>query len=223
MSTNVEKLNADLTQRVVIDTLTLQWIASPHSGVWRRMLERAAAEAGRTTSIVRYDAGAQFSRHAHPMGEEIFVLDGTFADEHGEYPAGTFILNPPGSVHTPHSPTGCTLFAKLCQYGGAGRIRAVIETRRMPWERCGVEGIAMRILYSDVDHPEYITMLKWAAGTRDRYHQHPAGEELFILAGCLADEHGVYPQGTWIRNPCGSAHAPYSSDGCIMLLKSGGF
>ncbi|MGH8014358.1 MAG: cupin domain-containing protein [Candidatus Binataceae bacterium] len=216
-------LNTDFTRRIVIDTHTLEWIASPHSGVWRRMLERKAAEAGRATSIVRYEAGAEFPRHEHPQGEEFFVLDGTFTDEHGEYSAGSFILNPPGSMHTPRSSSGCTLFVKLCQYGGEGRIRRVIETRRMPWERCGVAGIARRILYSDLDHPEYIAMLKWEAGTRDSYHEHPAGEELFILAGSLADEHGYYRQGTWIRNPRGSAHAPYSPDGCILLLKSGGF
>jgi anti-sigma factor ChrR (cupin superfamily) len=219
----VEKLNADLSERVVIDTHALEWVASPSPGVWRRMLEREAAESGRTTSIVRYDAGASFPPHSHPMGEEVFVLDGTFSDEHGNYPVGTYILNPPGSSHRPFSKNGCALFVKLCQYAGEGRVRSVIDTRRMPWERRGMSGIAMRIIYADLEHPEYIAMLKWDPGVHDQYHEHPTGEELLVLSGTLADEHGTYPAGSWIRNPPGSAHQPYSPHGCILLVRSGGF
>jgi anti-sigma factor ChrR (cupin superfamily) len=41
------------------------------------------------------------------------VLEGTFADEHGVYPAGTYLRNPPGSRHHPYSPDGCVIFVKL--------------------------------------------------------------------------------------------------------------
>ncbi|TMP76706.1 cupin, partial [Pseudoalteromonas ruthenica] len=64
------------------------------------------AEFGHATSIVRYAPGAVFSEHSHPLGEEILVLDGIFSDEQGDYPAGSYIRNPPGSKHTPFSDTG---------------------------------------------------------------------------------------------------------------------
>ena len=60
----------------------------------RKLLEREEAERGRATSIVRYAAGAAFNTHEHPLGEEIFVLEGVFSDENGDYPAGTYIRNP---------------------------------------------------------------------------------------------------------------------------------
>jgi anti-sigma factor ChrR (cupin superfamily) len=78
------QLNTDLHQRVVIDSHAVAWQPSPLPGVERRPLERLAAESGRTTSIVRYAAGSSFKAHLHPLGEEILVLDGVFADEHGQ-------------------------------------------------------------------------------------------------------------------------------------------
>ncbi len=106
-------IHPDHSQRALVDPATLAWIDSPLPGVSRRMLERNGVEQARATSIVRYAAGAGFDAHTHPQGEEILVLEGTFADEFGTYPAGTYLKNPPGSGHRPFSETGCTLFVKL--------------------------------------------------------------------------------------------------------------
>ena len=70
------------------------------------------AESGRATTIVRYAPDSHFSSHAHPGGEEIFVPNGVFEDEHGRYPKGTWIRNPAGSVHTPFSTEGGTIYVK---------------------------------------------------------------------------------------------------------------
>ncbi len=51
----------------------------------------------------------------HGGGEEFLVLDGTFVDEHGAYPAGTYVRNPVGSAHAPSAPDGCTILVKLWQ------------------------------------------------------------------------------------------------------------
>jgi len=84
------------------------------------MLSRDDAT-GVATSIVRYSPGASYPAHSHPGGEEILVLEGTFADEHGRYPAGTYLRNPPGSTHHPYSPDGRVLFVKLGHLGHAAR------------------------------------------------------------------------------------------------------
>jgi anti-sigma factor ChrR (cupin superfamily) len=218
----VAMLHTDLSRRVVVDTDSAPWVPSPEPGVWRRMLERAGAESGRATSIVRYEPGARFHFHRHPMGEEFYVLDGVFSDEHGDYRAGCYVLNPPDSGHAPHTRDGCVLFVKLCQYAGAGRTRMVVETARMEWQPSGTAGIWMKKIYADRDHPERIALLKLQKGARYRPHQHPGGEEILVLDGVLADEAGRYPRGTWVRNPPGSVHEPYSPEGCVMLLKAGG-
>jgi anti-sigma factor ChrR (cupin superfamily) len=106
------KIRADVNETIALQTHDLAWEPSPAAGVERRMLVRDEA-LGQATSIVRYAPGASFPTHTHPGGEEIFVLEGTFADEHGIYPAGTYLRNPPGSRHHPYSPDGCVLFVKL--------------------------------------------------------------------------------------------------------------
>ncbi|NMU53125.1 cupin domain-containing protein, partial [Vibrio parahaemolyticus] len=100
-------LNMDFSKRIVIDTAQQEWIASPSKGVWRKPLEREAKESGHTTSVVKYEPNSHFSTHPHPHGEEILVLEGVFSDEHGDYPAGTYLRNPPGSQHAPYSKEGC--------------------------------------------------------------------------------------------------------------------
>ena len=106
-------INADYSERVVINHHDLPWIPSPESGVERRMLERQGDEVAKATSIVRYKPRSKFPTLQHDLGEEIFVLDGAFSDETGDYLAGTYIMNPPGSSHAPFSESGCTLFVKL--------------------------------------------------------------------------------------------------------------
>ena len=109
-------LNMNFDQKVVVNTNLQEWIRSPSPGVWRKPLAREDAESGHTTSIVRFDSGSYFSRHEHPLGEEILVLEGTFSDEHGDYGPGTYFRNPPGSGHSPFSKDGCMLFVKLEQF-----------------------------------------------------------------------------------------------------------
>ncbi len=82
------------------------------AGVERRLLDRRGAELARATSIVRYAPGSRFERHSHGGGEEILVLEGIFQDDHGTYPAGSWLGNPPGSIHRPWSEPGCTIWVK---------------------------------------------------------------------------------------------------------------
>src|ERR1700745_2169833 len=110
-----ERINADFSERVVIATGDLPWIPSPQAGVERRMLDRIGGEVARATSLVRYAAASSFPAHEHALGEEFLVLSGVFSDEHGDYPAGTYVRNPPHSWHTPRTAPGCTIFVKLRQ------------------------------------------------------------------------------------------------------------
>ena len=80
------------------------------------MLDRIGAEVARATSIVRYAPASRFPAHVHGGGEEFLVLDGVFQDEHGDFPAGAYIRNPPQSRHTPRSAPGCIIFVKLWQF-----------------------------------------------------------------------------------------------------------
>jgi anti-sigma factor ChrR (cupin superfamily) len=215
-------INPDLAKRVVVDTTRMSWEPSPSGTVWRKPLYRRGGEHGPVTSIVRYTPGGSFPLHAHPEGEEILVLDGVLADEHGEYPSGSFLLNPEGTKHAPRSEEGCILFVRLRQYGGPGRSRLFRRTARMEWMPGMVSGLRVKPLYAEPGFPENVALVQWAPGTRFHRHTHPGGEEILVLDGELRDEHGVYPQGTWLRNPHLSQHTPFSNTGCLIYVRVGG-
>src|SRR6516165_7170873 len=62
-----------------------------------RPVHRIGDEVARATSVVRYAPKSRFSAHIHGGGEEFLVLDGVFQDEHGDFPVGSYIRNPPTS------------------------------------------------------------------------------------------------------------------------------
>lgn len=137
------QLNADFSQRAVVHAATLEWTPSPIAGVERRMLDRIGGEVARATTIVRYAPQSHFSRHTHEGGEEFFVLEGVFQDEHGDYPAGSYVRNPPTSAHTPGSEPGCTILVKLWQFDAADCTQLRIDTTKRAYQhdpsRAGVE------------------------------------------------------------------------------------
>ena len=211
-------LNMNFAERVVIDTQSMPWIASPAQGVWRKPLEREEAESGHTTSIVRYEAGSQFKTHPHPMGEEIFVLEGVFSDENGDYPAGTYLRNPPGSNHAPFSDKGCVILVKLNQFDARDGATVRVNTNAQQW-LAGIGGLEVMPLH-DFEH-EHVALVKWPAGERFQPHKHFGGEEILVLSGKFSDEHGQYPQGCWIRSPHMSEHFPYVEQETVILVKTG--
>lgn len=127
------QIHSDFSQRVVIQPEQYEFVDSPLAGVSRVMLERAGTEVARATSIVRYQPGSGYSAHTHTGGEEILVLDGVFSDEHGDYPAGTYLRNPPGTSHQPFSVAGCTLLVKLWQFAEDDNTQQVINTQHAQW------------------------------------------------------------------------------------------
>lgn len=215
-------INSDLSQHVVIDTHAMDWQASPSGTVWRKPLYREGGEYGPVTSIVKYEAGGKFRTHTHPQGEEIFVLEGEFCDEHGRYPQGTYLLNPDGTSHAPFSDQGCTLFVRLRQYDGEDRIQTQIQTNKSEWRPGLINGLSVLPLYSQTNYPESMALVRWQPDTYFQQHTHPGGEEILVLEGTFEDEHGSYPEGTWIRGPHMSAHKPYSKQGCLIYVRVGG-
>lgn len=213
------QLHADLTQRAVVASDQLPWRDSPVPGITRRLLERDGGEVARATSVVRYAAGAQFTQHNHPLGEEILVLDGDFGDETGHYGPGTYIKNPAGSAHAPYSKSGCTLFVKLHHLDPDDQQSVVVQTSKAEWFPGLVPGL--QVLLLSAFQTQHTALVRWAPGTYFNSHRHFGGEEIYVLDGVFEDEWGRYPSGSWIRSPHLSAHQPFSVEGCTILVKTG--
>lgn len=211
-------IHSDYSKRVVLNHHDLPWISSPSAGVERRMLDRQGDESAKATSIVRYEAGAKFPSHVHELGEEIFVLEGVLSDETGSYPAGTYLMNPPGSSHTLFSEHGCTLFVKLRHLGTEQLEREIVDTRSTPWFQGMVPGLTVMPLMRQGTGS---TLVRWAPQTYFNPHKHYGGEEIFVVEGVFEDEHGRYPAGSWIRSPHLSLHQPFSKEGCTIFVKTG--
>jgi anti-sigma factor ChrR (cupin superfamily) len=174
------------------------------------------------TSVVRYEPDSSFPAHDHPEGEEILVLDGVFSDEHGDWPAGTYLLNPEGFRHQPFSKPGCVLLVKLRQFPGLDREHHVIDTLAMDWQPGPAEGIACKPLYAQAGYSDSTRLERWDAGTSPGRIEYPDGAEFYVLAGDWADDQGVYAAGTWLRFPVGATHRPHSDAGCTLYAKRGG-
>jgi anti-sigma factor ChrR (cupin superfamily) len=213
------KIRADFSQKAVVRPGDTEWVASPQKGVDRLMLDRIGEEIARATSLVRFQPGSFFPHHEHGGGEEVFVVDGIFEDEYGRYPAGTYIRDPIGTSHQPFTKEGCTLYVKLRQFSPQDIIRVVIETGPNSWMRSGTAGFAIQPLHEFEGESTYLARL--APGLHLATNQHPGGEEILVLDGTFCDEYGEYPAGTWVRDPAGSTHTPFTKTGCSLLIKAG--
>lgn len=215
------RLNADFEQRVVVRPEDYRWVDSPVAGIERMMLDRIGDEVARATSLVRYAPNSDFPSHCHGGGEEIFVLEGEFADEHGAYPAGYYLRNPIGTEHTPRvGPAGALIFVKLHQFAADDTDQKAIDTSTQEWHPGLVEGLTVMPLHSHGS--EQVALVKWAPDTRFNAHTHFGGEEILVLEGVFHDEHGSYPLGSWLRSPHLSQHQPFTrSEGALILVKTG--
>ncbi len=212
-------LNSDFSQRVVIRPDDYDWVDSPANGVKRMMLDRIGDEVARATTIVKFAPGSRFDAHTHGGGEEFLVLDGVFSDETGDFPKGSYVRNPIGTSHAPHTEDGCTILVKLHQFDPADTAQFAIDTANADFRPGLVPGLSVLPLHSGPE--ENVALVRWAPGTQFTPHSHWGGEEIFVLDGTFADEHGTYPAGTWMRSPHLSQHKPYSEDGCLIYVKTG--
>jgi quercetin dioxygenase-like cupin family protein len=144
-------IRADLSQPALVLPEEWTWVPSPQAGVERVMLDRVGDEVAVATSFVRYAPDSRFPGHSHALGEEFIVLEGEFGDEHGRYPPGTYVRNPPGSQHVPFSEPGCLIWVKLRQFQTDDLVQSVATLTesapatgqsRRELHRCGTETVA---------------------------------------------------------------------------------
>jgi anti-sigma factor ChrR (cupin superfamily) len=212
------ELNANFENRAAVHSAQEPWVASPMLGVDRRMLDRIGDEVARATTIVRYAPGSSFSAHTHTGGEEFLVLDGVFQDEHGDFPVGTYVRNPPTSAHTPSSAQGATIFVKLWQFDMEDRQPITIDTTAqtpLPVR----DGVAQIPLFEDTQ--ERVRIEVWDANVSVSEADHN-GFEALVIEGRFTEGGEFFTTGSWLRLP---PNAPLSAvagaEGVRLWVKSG--
>lgn len=214
------EINADFSRRVAVHAASIPWKASPMAGVDRRMLDRLGDEVARATSIVRYAPGSHFSPHVHDGGEEFLVLEGVFQDEHGDFPTGSYIRNPPTSSHTPGSDPGCVILVKLWQFDLEDRTPVRLQTATMePVADPDRPGVSVIPLFED--NREVVRIENWAPSARVPLGD-AGGAEIFVLDGGFEEAGERFAEQSWLRLPEGMESAARAGpDGAKVWVKTG--
>lgn len=207
-------INADFTKRAVVHAADIPWVPSPMPGVERRMLDRIGDEVARATSIVRYAPGSAFSAHTHDGGEEFLVLEGVFQDEHGDFPVGTYVRNPPTTRHTPSAAEGAVILVKLWQMDPDDRSAVTIDVAAAIRD-----GATHVLLHEDVR--EQVRIAVWEPGQSVEIAEHD-GLEVFVMDGSFDEGGEVFARQSWLRLPVGEVfHGRAGPEGAQVWIKSG--
>lgn len=211
------ELNADFAVRTLVQSEQIDWVSSPVPGVERRMLDRIGGEVARATTIVRFAADSKFSEHTHTGGEEYIVLDGVFQDQYGDFPAGTYVRNPPTTSHAPSSDLGCTVFVKLWQFDMDDRS----QFRKNMAEELGapIDGVATAQLHRD--DREVVTYHHLDAGA-SMTNGDAGGIEMLVIGGSVTENGAELGKGAWLRLPDGeNLTVVAGQDGAKLWIKTG--
>ena len=212
------RVNADFERRTLVRFDDTDWVASPVPGVERKMLDRIGEEVARATTIVRFAPGSAFSPHTHDGGEEYLVLEGTFQDEDGDFPVGSYVRNPPTSSHTPAAQDGATILVKLHQFDLQDRTQVQINTNTSDWSST-VPGVDTIQLHKD--EREEVTIERWAPGTSQMLDA-SGGLEIFVIDGELNESDDALSRWDWLRLPVGASFQAIAGEaGARVWIKTG--
>lgn len=216
-------VNADRTRPALEHGRRLPWLPSPEQGIERRLLERVGGEVALATSIVRYQADSRFPEHVHELGEEFFVLSGTFCDEHGSYPTGTYVRNPPGSRHAPFSDSGCVIFVKLRQMHPDDGQFVRRSFQGLDWVAQGNAGHHRATLFAG--NRVTVSLERLNPGATRPATTIRGGEEIFVIEGRFAPVEAapelVLDEWSWFRRPGTRGTALTSLEGALVWCKRG--
>jgi anti-sigma factor ChrR (cupin superfamily) len=184
-----------------------------------QVLETHPVQAGAQTMVVRHPAGSAFRLLADGCDTEVLVLRGSVRDGGTRHEKGTYLRLPAGSGPQLATDDGCCLFVKQCPATERAD-RVVVATEREAWHPGLVPGLSVMSLHSGMS--AHTALVRWQPHTRFHAHRHFGGEEILVLSGVFRDEHGSYPEGTWLRSPHQSQHQPFvGAEGTTILVKVG--
>lgn len=131
---------------------------------------------------------------------------------------GTRVDNDPATTEGRETPEPTT--GDLMKINADLTKRAVEHSEELPWSWSPDRSVQRRMLDRDGGEVARATsIVRYPAGSRFPPHVHGGGEEFLVLEGIFSDENGAYATGSYVRNPPGSRHAPFSEEGCTIFVK----
>ncbi len=146
------------------------------------------------------------------------MLDGVFQDEHGDFPAGSYIRNPPQSSHTPGSDKGCVIFVKLWQFDLADRTQIRLDTTQAV-KTAIRPSVTAATLFKD--SREMVRIEEWEPNATIRYAP-TDGLEILCLGGDFTESGEHFSAMSWLRLPIGAPLDAISGpNGARVWVKEG--
>jgi anti-sigma factor ChrR (cupin superfamily) len=100
----------------------------------------------------------------------------------------------------------------------------LVRSNEIEWEPLAekdISGVYVKsLLFDDEQNRATTILLKFEAGARYPLHNHPAGEEIFVLEGDIHLGKDHLFAGDYLFTAPNNLHAVRTDNGCIILLKA---
>jgi quercetin dioxygenase-like cupin family protein len=94
---------------------------------------------------------------------------------------------------------------------------SVVSSARTEWTARGIPGISVKVLRRD-ENGQSSSLVRFEPGAKFPAHDHPAGEEVFVLEGEVQIGRHHLKAGDYLYAPPGVKHAASSAQGCVFLV-----
>jgi quercetin dioxygenase-like cupin family protein len=93
------------------------------------------------------------------------------------------------------------------------------EVAWQPLAEPGIVGVSVKVLRFDpVQGRAPTILLKFDRGARYPAHNHPGGEEIFVLEGDIRVGKDLLHAGDYLHTVPNNVHAVHSENGCVVLV-----
>ena len=95
------------------------------------------------------------------------------------------------------------------------------DTNGMEWQPSPSGTVVRKRLHlvGGSESGQVTSLVRYLPGASFPAHDHPEGEEIFVIEGVFSDHLGDAGPGSHLLNPEGFRHAPYSAEGCLIFVK----
>lgn len=206
----MQNINIEYKKTIYIEDDNLQWQEDKELEIDKKIFTK---DENKETALIKIDKNSKLENSTQKNSVEIFVLDGVYSNELGDFEKGSYLKLPNEDESRVFSNEGCEIFRKV-NYPQIKEEKIVIDTEKSFWHQ-GQGNLQVMPL------SEQTALVKWPENEIFIPHTHWGGEEILVLSGIFIDEHGIYKKGTWIRNPHLSSHHPFVKEETVILVKTG--
>lgn len=100
----------------------------------------------------------------------------------------------------------------------------LVKSSEIEWQSLnekGVSGVYVKsLLFDDTAQRSPTILLKFDAGASYPLHDHPGGEEIFVLEGDIKLGKDELKAGDYLFTAVGNRHRVSTKNGCVVLLKA---